>query len=1373
MSVRSLQATVPSAFYPPRQIFPPFSKPTKLATHQWILCRVLAVCCCLLVLTPCRAQVTNSTDVQSTPIPGAGHDYIQLLNETVNPANGSVSLRINFPVPKSRGVTFPYVLTYDSNGVTYPTSSPSTGIRWATGDNYFSSGGWTYTVPHLSTVRQSVYDRYGTDQCDYYIDYVFTDPSGGRHTLGVSAWDGNSPDCAHYGPQQVLTNYSDGYQVKVQSPGTSGFGTVKVSDQDGTVYWFVDPNSAPYSAKDRNGNSASFTLFRVTDTIGRRSGTSTFRNVNGDDITISGISDPYQATWDSVSYNYNPGWTNVYHTGNCQNFPYDQGTHTVITSLSLPNGQSYHFYYNGTNGLLREIDYPTGGWVKYTWDYNPSSQFIALYNAQGIAGACGYQYGTPVVITRQVSYDGATVALTQNFTYETNWNTSDSWWDSKTTTVSETPAGAPASQTKYTYKGISGGGYQPNDPNTNSFLETPVESQIEYKDSGGSTVRTVIKAWYDKLELACVLEAHDGSGFGGVFYTYGAEGLVTDKKEYNYGQVSASNCSQVDPPIINAPANPTRETATTYLPGLQNADGFYIQDLPSIVVVSGGGITAETDYGYDQKGNLKTKTHVCNGCSGSPDNPTTQYFYANNDGQVTSMEDPRHNTTFYEYLCSDTYLSKITHPTGLAENFTFDCASGRLTDSQDESGNWSHYQYNDDLKRLTEADYPDGGKTTYSYNDATRTVTIDKLLSSGISAESKTVMDGMGHVTQSIRENGAKTDMTYDGHGQLHTQSNPYFSTSDPTYGIATYYHDVLGRLTSTVYPDQNSSNTTYNGNCATTTDPASKQNTTCSDALGRMTSVTDATGTTGYGYDALDNLRSVTQGAQTRSYHYNSLSEMYQTTNPESGTTTYAYDANGNVTMRTDARNVTTTYAYDALNRLTSKSYNDNPQTPMAKFYYDETLTFDGNTTINTKGRLSHTWNGQANTTYSYDAVGRITDYWQSEPTHGSLWKLHYNYDLAGDVISWTHPAGTTITNTISAAQQVTQIQSSLNDSNHPNPLVQNITYTPWGAIQTVTDGCVGAGCTQTKETYAYNKRLQPVTVQLGTSSNAAAYYSLAYSYAGSAKPPCNKIQGAGDNGNVTGYTYTDSMNPSLSHTATYCYDALNRLTQAIATGNSTYNLTFSYTQDGSNGQYGNMSCVTNGSTQGPCNNLTFNSANNHINTAGYAYDAAGNLTQDPTNIPTNTYQWDAEGRLRAIVQSGTTFVTNTYNSLGQLVEADYPGYNAKVLATFDASGRELGLYNGVGGYWWDQDVWAGGRMLAQEESGVTYFLHANSLGSDTQVTNQAGTVLMDMLYYPWGQVWQTAGTTVDSHFAGFQKGAGPIYQTPPAATWIPSPAG
>jgi hypothetical protein len=49
-------------------------------------------------------------------------------------------------------------------------------------------------------------------------------------------------------------------------------------------------------------------------------------------------------------------------------------------------------------------------------------------------------------------------------------------------------------------------------------------------------------------------------------------------------------------------------------------------------------------------------------------------------------------------------------------------------------------------------------------------------------------------------------------------------------------------------------------------------------------------------------------------------------------------------------------------------------------------------------------------------------------------------------------------------------------------------------------------------------------------------------------------------------------------------------------------------------------------GSTNGPCPNWSFSSGSNQISTSGYTYDAAGNLTSDGTD----TYQWDAEGRLK-----------------------------------------------------------------------------------------------------------------------------------------------
>ncbi|MGH9356264.1 MAG: hypothetical protein ACRD10_09055, partial [Terriglobia bacterium] len=49
-------------------------------------------------------------------------------------------------------------------------------------------------------------------------------------------------------------------------------------------------------------------------------------------------------------------------------------------------------------------------------------------------------------------------------------------------------------------------------------------------------------------------------------------------------------------------------------------------------------------------------------------------------------------------------------------------------------------------------------------------------------------------------------------------------------------------------------------------------------------------------------------------------------------------------------------------------------------------------------------------------------------------------------------------------------------------------------GAEQTLENGCAGSGCTNALETYAYNKRLQPVRIELGTPSNPSADYCAVY---------------------------------------------------------------------------------------------------------------------------------------------------------------------------------------------------------------------------------------------------------------------------------------
>ncbi len=64
--------------------------------HRWLL-SVLITVSNILLASGTYGQVTNVTNSTSTPTPGSGHDYINMVNEAVNPANGAVSIRVETP----------------------------------------------------------------------------------------------------------------------------------------------------------------------------------------------------------------------------------------------------------------------------------------------------------------------------------------------------------------------------------------------------------------------------------------------------------------------------------------------------------------------------------------------------------------------------------------------------------------------------------------------------------------------------------------------------------------------------------------------------------------------------------------------------------------------------------------------------------------------------------------------------------------------------------------------------------------------------------------------------------------------------------------------------------------------------------------------------------------------------------------------------------------------------------------------------------------------------------------------------------------------------------------------------------------------------
>ncbi|MGD0224645.1 MAG: RHS repeat-associated core domain-containing protein [Terriglobia bacterium] len=1353
------------------------------------------------------------TDITSTPIPGSGHDYIKMFSETVNPANGSLSVRIQVPIPKGRGLTLPFSFAYDSNGAlgsVYSITGQGTFLNYP---SFLSQGGWSYSVPLMSA--NYLDPTYNGTSCPRLIDYVFEDPLGTRHALDLaSLYYMTNGKC----PAGSKATGGDGIvQASLVNCGVNGLcQNVSVADADGTVYEYTSPDnhgtigsmgaSLPYQVEDRNGNQVTFTdnnngAFTVADTLGRTVLSSSGFGASGNTLSVSGLPSPsYTVYWTALNYGFaiNPQWALGAPSSECRGMNAPGGSMSAISQITLPNGQSYNFYYDPTYGLLKEIDYPSGAKVVYTWtlNLNQNSEFASFPDEVGNNGGCGYTYSWPAVLYRDVylSQSAPTPSLHQQFTYApTNWNSPPTSWQSKSTTVQTTDneRGGSSFTTTYSYKPL---------PAPTQLYEgnvyanqIPVESSVAYTDWGGSSpIRTINKTWANYFEMQGQQVVDNGTVTSDQFFLFGSGAQITGKYECGSGQ-TCYNATQVSPPTAYA-----RLTAIQYQSFAATpiyTAGPSIFDRPASVVINGsGGRAAETDYTYDGSsvtGTSAVKNHDYSNYSSSFNNRgnatsmskwvntsgsslTWNYTY-DDTGQVLSMKDPKTNSTTYSYTDSfagcgsasgstNAYLTTITDAKGFTQSFTYRYCDGQLNSATDRNSKTTSYSYESLLNRLGSITYPDTGSTTYGYASSGPCAqpSSTTILVSGTSSYIETAaMDGLCQVTQTAHSDPAGsncttlisggadcTNATYDGEGKVWTVSNPYRSTGESTYGLTTYTYDALGRTTSVAYPDGNSATTSYSGLSSTVTDPAGIWRTLTNDNLGRLASVNEAGAyTTSYTYYATNDLNTVTQGSsQTRTFVYDSVSRLTSATNPESGLTSYTYPTSSGSGIcsgdpsspcsRTDARNITTTYAYvDPLNRLTGKTYSDS--TPPVTLSYDQTSVTIGSwssgTLMNPNGRLTEaitTSSGSVQTGvfYSYDPMGRPKTYWQCAPStcvNPNFPKLVYNYDLAGDIASWVHPAGFTITNTLSAARQITEIWSSLNSSTQPPVLAQNITYTPWGALTSRTNGCVGTGCTNALETYDYNNRMQPVRLQLGVSGNTDQDYCLVYNYYTSiAQLPSNcakPTQGTGNNGNVTGMYDLDGPNNTLmTHTEAYTYDNVNRLYTAISqsgTGNATYNLTFSYTQDGSSGNYGNMTCVVNGSTNGLCPQYTFSATTNRSTTAGFAYDAAGDLTSDGTH----SHTWDAEGRL--LTMDGGTTANITYNALGQMVT------NLGSNTTYNAAGERI---SGSG-----YSIVPWGNVALVKYGTATLFVHGNVLQSSTDVTDQTGTEKQDQIFYPWGQSW------------------------------------
>ncbi len=655
-------------------------------------------------------------------------------------------------------------------------------------------------------------------------------------------------------------------------------------------------SGSPVITEDTNGNQITSAGGLLTDTLGR---TIPLPTTTTDYTGCSGPLPISSATaWNPPGINGGTFTIKLCYVDITEIMPPDQylvqpyytTTSSQLQSVVLPNGATWTLQYaTDGSGNITQITLPTGGTISYTW-INPYYPTQPEYNSYPFAVATRTQNandGTPPA-TWTYHYIRVSGQAFPVVTIVTDPEGND---------IVHTFGGLGVGGTFYqetmtqSYQGSSSGGtllktvtrdYQTalaKTPVSQVSAQTvvPIRTTTIWPNGQQSKVEqdwdtgfTVYESTYDS----------NGNWTGGTCNTCGGSlyGIVTAAREYDFGNGapaaspsrtistpswSLSNQAYLNNNILHLPSSKTILDASN----ATIASTTYAYDEPSSALRPSG-IAVQHDSNPPTgtaRGNMTSASKWLNTTNGSLVDKT-QWFDTGERYQV--LDAMNHATTyFYDPFYAGGYLTQTCNALGQCVSATFDLNTGVMTSFTSENatsqasgntpGDTGHtitYSY-DSILRLTQAlmpPDPTNGNTQshvrYNYsppNVFPPTVTRSHSITS-LDASLTSTYDGLGRPTktQEATPNGnATVDTVYDALGRIKSVSNPYFSASDPTYGVTVTAYDALGRVTSILRPDGSIAFNNNNGPVTTVMDEAGNQRRSVMDGLGRLIEVDEPRG--------------------------------------------------------------------------------------------------------------------------------------------------------------------------------------------------------------------------------------------------------------------------------------------------------------------------------------------------------------------------------------------------------------------------------------------------------------------------------------------------------------------------------------------------
>jgi RHS repeat-associated protein len=745
----------------------------------------------------------------------------------------------------------------------------------------------------------------------------------------------------------------------------------------------------------------------------------------------------------------------------------------------------------------------------------------------------------------------------------------------------------------------------------------------------------------------------------------------------------------------------------------------------------GGTLSQTTDFAYDPQGRWTSITGPEPGVTiesaywpyagGPPDNQAghlmerrtpgrgggaldklvTRFQSYNVHGQPTLVIDINGAQTSLEWGFRQLRFSHVLPTTSEPQQLDFEYRyddGGLLTRYVLPSGHGTTYASNDQGLPWTATD-DEGGVEERTYDELNRLVTRKTYLAST-----------PGTIV-------GKWDYAYDntaGDQWLRKAFDAGEDPLSPTAKYVEYQYDSQGSIKAVIEPG------------------GQRRSTAVYDRLGRPTEVAQRAGAmpsgadlvSRFAWDVHDNLVSITdpRGLPLTSRTFNDLDQVLTIFSPDSGTTTLTYTTGGRLQSLTDAQGRIQQVGYDPEGRIKSVTYPAEPARNVTFTYDEPTATFG-------RGRLTsatEAWILDAaqpgRVTLDYDRRGFVTaeKHWLDPPPPGFVpFSMQSSvYDVDGNALEY---GLFRFTYDFASRPITVEYKGLLSGMPTWRPLVTDVDYKPMGPATLVTfaNGRL--------EDRLYDAHLRPTQWKVRGPTTLLDY---AYTWT---------------EGRLT--SRTDNLGGGRS--ITYTYDAYNRLDHAD--GGAALWGTGDFDAD----KNGNTELIRLGAES---TSLFYVSGTNRLDyTTGTheraaSYDGAGNLLTEggPTGHTFDYTQGDLVGTVRTSAQAEWT----AYHApLGGILAFRRPTilqqhsylYGANGLLDFD-----MGHFVPFTRYAYlnDSPIAQGTTQLDPFTVPISWLdkgfaVHADPFGTVHAMTNEAGSLVWQADYTPYGDIWQTVVST------------------------------